>query len=185
MANDDAPASKAIFAFSPSENLRRLLICIPPSNGGKNRTVRRSLAAILMTHTLAVVLTLVPIASMATDPKSDVMKDLLNDLAVLNEAVLDWCDTQGGKFTLPNVSAPGCKIGNNFWAGTFGLINYESGWWWNKRAETEDPYYKFGLLWLVLPIDPDAPCAAALAALNNPARIPVKLIGPRAHECRQ
>ncbi|MYB76890.1 MAG: hypothetical protein F4X83_07330 [Chloroflexi bacterium] len=148
-----------------------------------NRTVRRSLAAILMT--LAVALALAPTASKATDPKSDMMKELLNNLAVLNEAVLDWCDTQGGQFALPNVSSPGCKIGKGIWAGTFGLINYEPGWWWNKRAETEDPYYKFGLLWLVLPIDSDAPCAAALAALNNPARIPVKLIGPRAHECQQ
>ena len=146
-----------------------------------NRAVRQSLAAILMT--LAVALTLAPTASKAADPKSDIMKELLNSLAVLNEAVLDWCDTQGGQFTLPTVSAPGCKIGNNFWAGTFGFIKYEAGWWWNKRAETQHPYFKFGLLWFVLPA-PDAPCAAALAALNNPARIPVKLIGPHTHECR-
>ena len=151
-------------------------------------TVRRFLAAILMT--LAVALILAPTASNAADTKSDIMKGALKNLAVLNEAVLNWCDTQGGKFMLPNVTAPGCRIGNNAWLGTFGgpfaIWAQEPGEWWKKRAEFENPYgMQFGLLWLVLPIDPDAPCAYATAALDNPARIPVKLIGPRAHECRQ
>lgn len=139
-----------------------------------------------------------PASTFAADPYSDMVQkmldgldpdsraEVLDALAILSEEVLDWCERQGGEFMLPNVASPGCVVGNNNgWVGYFGLVNREDRWWWNKRTEFENPYGdKIGILWLTISPNMDD-CAAARAALNNPARIPVELIGPHAPDCRQ
>ena len=125
-------------------------------------------------------------AAEATDNSSnladfgpDVANKVLENLSILNEIVLEWCERRGGEFTLPHITASGCLIDNDFWAGHLGLINYDDAWWWQKRAETDTGVYNFGILWLGLV------CEESLAALDNPARIPVQLIGPRANECQE
>ncbi len=43
-------------------------------------------------------------------------------LSDINKAVLDWCETQGGNFMLPEFAAPGCVIGEEGWAGAMGVL---------------------------------------------------------------
>ena len=122
----------------------------------------------------------------------------LDLLSVLNAAVLDWCDAQlGADFYLPHISAPSCDTGETLYLGTLKGIFGDSdapdaAWWWELRAG----YYTdvmIGVLWYVGPNDPEELCVAsrgllcqcptALEALNNPARVPVVLIGPGASVC--
>ncbi|MCY4005605.1 MAG: hypothetical protein OXE84_02080 [Rhodobacteraceae bacterium] len=110
-----------------------------------------------------------------SDP--DAADQVLEDLSILNETVLDWCERHGGEFILPHIAAPGCLVDTSFWAGYLGLVNHDAAWWWQKRVDAGP--HNFGLLWLVLS------CDEARAALDNPARIPLQLIGPRADECPQ
>ena len=60
--------------------------------------------------------------------------------------------------------------------------------WWDKRAGLPTGY-SFGVLWWIGPTPKNAcvvtqgkicQCPPAIAALNNPAQVPVKLIGPGA-----
>ena len=131
---------------------------------------------------LVAALTLAATTSRATDA-----------LSALNAAVIDWCSTQGGSFSLPTIATPGCDIGNAMWAGTLhGVLGEpDAAWWWDKRAGIPASY-TFGILWYVGP-DPKEVCdmtqgelcwcPPALAALNNPAQVPVVLIGPGATMC--
>ena len=136
----------------------------------------------LIAGMVAATLMLTAPASEATDP-----------LSVLNAAVLDWCDAQGGTFRLPSVSTPGCEIGNALWAGTMHgfLGEADAAWWWDKRAGLP-PSHPFGVLWFVGPTPKEfcvktqgaiCQCLPAIAALNNPARVPVVLIGPGSAAC--
>ena len=120
---------------------------------------------------LVAALTLAATTSRATDA-----------LSALNAAVIDWCSTQGGSFSLPTIATPGCDIGNAMWAGTLhGVLGEpDAAWWWDKRAGIPASY-TFGILWYVGP-DPKEVCdmtqgelcwcPPALAALNNPAQVP-------------
>ena len=139
-------------------------------------------------------------AAAASADKSDDKNSLL---WLLNEAVLDWCDAQAGEFYLPSIGAPSCatwkgsyRAGNpdvvymGTLKGVFGAAP-DVAWWWKLR--TGDMSWEFGVLWYVGPNDPKELCAAsqgalcqcatAHAALNNPARVPVVLIGPGAAVC--
>ena len=115
----------------------------------------------------------------------------------LNEAVLEWCDTQDGVFRLPHISAPSCETSEVVYLGTLkGVFGAawapDAAWWWEKRTGLPDDL-TIGVLWYVGPNDPKELCDAsggrlcqcptAHAALNNPARIPVVLIGPGAAVC--
>lgn len=124
--------------------------------------------------------------------------DGMEPLLLLAGAVLDWCDTQDGVFRLPVISAPSCETGEVFYLGTligmFGATPDEA-WWWEQRTGLPLPDdLMIGVLWYVGPNpDPKAlcsasqgvlcQCAAAHAALKNPARVPVVLIGRAASEC--
>ena len=117
---------------------------------------------------------------------------------ILAGAVLDWCDTQDGDFWLPHISSPVCWTGGVAYLGTlrgaFGAaMAPDAAWWWDLRTDLPDDFM-VGVLWYVGPNDnPKAlcaasrgklcQCAAAHAALNNPARVPVVLIGPGESEC--
>ena len=136
---------------------------------------------IVMGILAATLLMLTVTTSKATDP-----------LSLLNAAVLDWCDAQGGSFELPTISTPGCDMDNEFYAGTLhGFLGEpDAAWWWDKRAGLADP--TFGILWYVGPTPKEfcvetqgtiCQCPIALSALNNPARVPVILIGPGATMC--
>ena len=136
----------------------------------------------IMAGMFAATLTLTTTASEATDP-----------LSVLNAAVLDWCNAQGGSFRPPTISTPGCEIGNALWAGTLHgfLGEADAAWWWDKRAGIT-PAFPFGVLWFVGPTPKEfcvetqgtiCQCPPAIAALNNPAQVPVVLIGPGAAAC--
>ena len=118
-------------------------------------------------------------------------------LSLLNAAVLDWCDTQAGVFRLPHISAPSCETGEALYLGTLKGIFGEADapdplWWWKLRTDVP-PNLTIGVLWYVGPNDPKELCATsqgmlcqcptALAALNNPAQMPVVLIGPGAAVC--
>lgn len=119
-------------------------------------------------------------------------------LSLLNAAVLDWCDTQAGVFRLPHISAPSCETDEALYLGTlkgvFGEVDApDSAWWWQWRTGIHSVGPSTGVLWYVGPNDPKELCAAsqgmlcqcptALAAFNNPARVPVVLIGPGAAAC--
>ena len=120
-----------------------------------------------------------------------------NPLLWLNEAVLKWCDTQDGGFRLPHISAPSCETGEVVYLGTltgiFGAaMAPDAAWWWEKRTGLPDDL-TIGVLWYVGPNDPKELCTAsrgalcqcptAHEALNNPAQVPVVLIGPGAAVC--
>ena len=119
-------------------------------------------------------------------------------LSLLNAAVLDWCDTQAGVFRLPHISAPSCETDEVLYLGTlkgvFGEADApDADWWWQWRTGIHSVGLRTGVLWYVGPNDPKELCAAsqgmlcqcptALAAFNNPAQVPVALIGPGAASC--
>ena len=122
----------------------------------------------------------------------------LDLLSLLNAAVLDWCDAQpGAVFYLPHISAPSCDTGEALYLGTlkgiFGDNDVpDEAWWWELRAGYSTDF-TVGVLWYVGPNDPEELCVAsrgllcqcptALEALNNPARVPVVLIGAGASVC--
>ena len=71
----------------------------------------------------------------------------------------------------------------------------DAAWWWEQRTGLPDDLM-IGVLWYVGPNrDPKALCAASQGMLcqwataheapNNPARVPVVLIGPGASECAE
>ena len=118
-------------------------------------------------------------------------------LRLLAAAVLDWCDTQDGEFWLPDISVPSCETGEVVYLGTLkgiygAVMAPDAAWWWERRTGLPADL-TIGVLWYVGPNDPQALCAAsrgalcqcatAHAALNNPARVPVVLIGPGAAVC--
>ena len=118
-------------------------------------------------------------------------------LSLLNAAVLDWCDTQAGVFRLPHISTPSCETHETLYLGTlkgiFGEADApDAAWWWEKRTNVPASF-TVGMLWYVGPNDPEELCVAsqgmlcqcptAIAALNNPAQVPVVLIGPGAVAC--
>ena len=145
-------------------------------------------------RTIAVGLLAATLALPVGTPRADQAMDLLS---LLNEAVLDWCDTQAGVFRLPHISAPSCETEEALHLGTlkgiFGEADApDAAWWWEIRANVP-ANLTVGVLWYVGPNDPKELCAAsrgmlcqcptALAALNNPARVSVVLIGPGAAAC--
>lgn len=119
-------------------------------------------------------------------------------LSVLSGAVLEWCEAKGGEFMLPTVASPGCMIvtdsGVSGWGGHLGIFPLtDASWWWEKRSGLS-PGMTFGVLWWTPPratsdMFCDAsdgvtcPCDLAHAALDNPASVPVVLIGPGADSC--
>ena len=118
-------------------------------------------------------------------------------LSALTAAVLDWCEAQGREFLLPDIGSPSCNMGEGvFFTGTvrgiFGAaMAPDAAWWWKFR--TAPTGMVVGVLWYVGPNNPRELCAAsrgalcqcstAHAALNNPARVPVVVIGPGAAVC--
>ena len=115
-------------------------------------------------------------------------------LSLLNAAVLDWCDTQNGVFRLPHIGAPSCETDEVLYLGSlkgiFGEADApDAAWWWEIRTGLPLSL-SVGVLWYVGPNDPKKLCVAsqgklcqcptALAALINPAKVPVALIGPGA-----
>lgn len=135
-----------------------------------------------MTGMLAAALTVTAAASKATDP-----------LSMLNAAVLDWCNAQGGSFRLPDITTPGCNMGDAVYAGTLHgfLGEADAAWWWQKRSGMLADL-SFRILWFVGPNPKEVcvktqgaicQCPPAIAALNNPAQVPVVLIGPGAAAC--
>ena len=75
---------------------------------------------------------------------------------------------------------------------TVGPLATDATWWWKLRSG-DPPNHRTGVLWFVPSPTPKELCAVsegklclcrtALAALNNPAQVPVVLIGPGAAEC--
>ena len=125
-------------------------------------------------------------------------------------AVLDWCEARGGKFWLggPHDLAPICLASDpdlavpvvflGMWED---WVPFDRAWWWQRRA-ADNPEYRVGVLWLVDPTNPaydmgrtsgvpgvdldptlDNECDLAGAAVMNPAKVPVRLVGPSADEC--
>ena len=118
-------------------------------------------------------------------------------LPLLAAAVLDWCDTQAGVFRLPHISAPSCETEDALYLGSlkgiFGEADApDAAWWWQWRTGIHSVGLRTGVLWYV-GNDPKevcaashgvfCPCPTALAAVNNPAQVPVVLIGPGATAC--
>ena len=133
-----------------------------------------------------------------------------NDLASdIYRAVLDWCEARSGNFSLgddkplfgenmenlSDLGSPGCELGpTEVWGGIPGLhVEIPLAFWWGFKAiEGRHNGAVVGILWYVLPTpkkvcaDSDGEfcsCRTARAALNNPAKVPVILIGPGAGEC--
>ena len=135
-------------------------------------------------------------AALATAPAVSADEhDGFDLLSLLAGAVLGWCDAQGGDFRLPHIGAPSCETGEVVYLGTLKGVFGEAAdaaWWWKQRTGLRDGL-TFGVLWYVGPNDPEELCAAsegrlcqcppAYAALNNPARVPVVLVGPGAAVC--
>lgn len=114
-------------------------------------------------------------------------------LSALNAAVLDWCNGRSGTFHLPHISAPSCETDNTLYLGRIGIMGENATrWWWEIRSG-DPPNLRTGVLWYVPSPTPKELCAVsegifcqcrmALAALNNPAQVPVALIGPGAAVC--
>lgn len=135
--------------------------------------------------TMMIVMLLPVGESKATDP-----------LSLLNEAVLDWCDMKSGIFHLPHISAPSCEINSTIYLGTlkgiFGDVDAPDAAWWWKLREGVPSGFTIGVLWYIggnpkelcaASQEMICPCSTALAALNNPAKVPVVLIGPGAVRC--
>ena len=121
----------------------------------------------------------------------------------LRAAVVEWCDEHTGYFIL-NKGHPFCMLQDDvrswLFVGEWRMV--EQGYWWSRRDDdTEGP--RIAVLWLAEPngyppIKPDdqgketlpqaellaIECAFAHVAVNNPARVPVVLVGPAADECR-
>ena len=117
-------------------------------------------------------------------------------------AVVRWCDEHSGYFTL-NKGHPFCLLGTDtrswLFIGEWRMV--EPTFWWNRRnSDTED--VRIAVLWLVEPsgyppLRPDASgretasveellnleCTFARVAVENPARVPVVLVGPAADQC--
>ena len=132
-----------------------------------------------------------------------------NDLASdMYRAVLDWCEAQNGNFSLgrgkppfgentenlSDLGSPVCELGpTEEWGGVLGLFEIPLAFWWGLKAiEGRHNGPVLGILLYVLPTpkkvcaDSDGefcPCRTGRAALNNPAKVPVILIGPGAGEC--
>ena len=156
--------------------------------------MRRS-RAISIATILAAALLLSACQSLEAEQRESEPLDLLS---LLNAAVLDWCDAQpGAVFYLPHISAPSCDTGETLYLGTlkgiFGDNDVpDEAWWWELRVGYSTDF-TVGVLWYVGPNDPEELCVAsrgllcqcptALEALNNPARVPVVLIGPGASVC--
>ena len=149
--------------------------------------LRRALAVIALAG-YGGIGTLAPSALAAND------NELLENLS---GAVLDWCDAQGGQFMLPHISAPSCKLNQVVYLGTlkgvFGAAGApDSAWWWELRSDIPADL-EIGVLWYTGPNNPMELCAAsngvlcqcdtAREALDNPARVPVVLVGPGTAVC--
>ena len=117
---------------------------------------------------------------------------------MLNAAVLDWCEEQAGAFHLPDITAPSCETGGVLYLGTLIGVFGEAGapdaaWWWELRTGLSSLDPEIGVAWFVSHADPEGvcesteglfcQCPAALDALDNPARVPVVLIGPGSAVC--
>ena len=107
---------------------------------------RRTIAVGLLAATLAL-----PVGT----PRADQAIDLLS---LLNEAVLDWCDTQAGVFRLPHISAPSCETEEADYLGTlkgiFGEADApDAAWWWEIRTNLP-ANLTVGVLWYVGPTIP-------------------------------
>ena len=103
----------------------------------------------------------------------------------LYEAALDWCSSQSGEFHIDeDVDWPSCTIyeAGRVYIGVFGALLAWAGdaLWWEYRSHSSGLDVDMGLLWYV---DHRLECVSANAAVNNPARIPVVLIGPAAEAC--
>lgn len=126
------------------------------------------------------------------------------------QAVFAWCETRGGEFWLggqddlwPVCRAfdPDSAVPVVFVAGWERWVPFDLPWWWRLRAG-DTPEYRYGVLWLVDPTNPvsdmgrtsgvpgvdldptlNNECSLAGAAVVNPAKVPVRLVGPSADEC--
>ena len=124
--------------------------------------------------------------------------------------MLEWCEARGGRFWLGGTHdlAPIClafdpdlAVQVVFLGMWEGWVPFDLPWWWQRRA-ADKPEYRIGVLWLVDPTNPvydmgrtsgvpgvdfdptlNNECSLAGAAVVNPAKVPVRLIGPSADEC--
>ena len=159
----------------------------------------------MATFVIALTLAVCSRAGAADDLPPMSMDDLISDFY---RAVLDWCETRSGNFilggkslfgenmeNLSDLGSPGCELGpTEVWGGIPGLhVEIPLAFWWGFKAiEGRHNGAVVGILWYVLPTpkkvcaDSDGefcPCRTARAALNNPAKVRVILIGPGAGEC--
>ena len=120
----------------------------------------------------------------------------------LRAAVAEWCDEHIGYFIL-NKGHPVCLLRSEvrkwFFFGEWRMV--ERRYWWSRRKD-ETTGRRVAILWLVEPngyppIEPDnegretvppeallaIECSFARVAVDNPARVPVVLVGPAASQC--
>ena len=112
--------------------------------------------------------------------------------------VLDWCDARGGEFKLHDKNGEpaeywidfplsACEIGlfvpEEIWAGFPGVREIPLMRWWNLKNGFASKGIEGGILWYVPARQGGELCSFASAALNNPAKVPVDLIGPGVGEC--
>ena len=126
-------------------------------------------------------------------------------------AVLEWCEVQGGRFHLTDEGHPFCVLFDSasephlYFMGEWRLERANVATWWWMLRNNQTPDVQAGVLWLVDPtnhppidessglvdVSPEIArhadlvleCAFTRRALNNPARLPVYLIGPGVDEC--
>ena len=118
--------------------------------------------------------------------------------ATLRAAVADWCDERSGILFL-RVGQPFCIVSDNgseaLFAGQWRLVREQ--YWWSVRHNS----FRVGVLWLVDPPTPEemaqsgyvgspeigmmSECVSGFQAMQNPANVPVILVGPAAEECEK
>ena len=120
----------------------------------------------------------------------------------MRSVVAEWCDGHTGYFVL-NKGHPFCLLRSEvrdwLFVGEWRMV--EMQYWWSRRTNDMDGP-RVAVLWLVEPngyppIKPDdkgmetvspeellgIECALARVAVDNPARVPVVLVGPAAGQC--
>ena len=70
------------------------------------------------------------------------------DAAAFNGAVLEWCDSQGGEFSLPAFFGPVCTVGDVIWVAYLGGPK-RAAWWWDRRTGPSAGPVTIGILWFV------------------------------------
>ena len=118
--------------------------------------------------------------------------------ASLRAAFADWCDERSGILVL-RVGQPFCIVFDNgseaLFVGEWRLVREQ--YWWSVCHNS----LRVGVLWLVDPPTPEevaqsgyvgsseslmmSECVIGFQAMQNPANVPIILIGPAAEECEE